>query len=300
MRFSIRTRVPQPASTNALAASRDGRFVAATSFDQKLRLYDARSLALLKTVHLGTSFPHALCFSPDGSLVASGGKALGLFDTATGKKRVALKGHRHELQSAAFSPDGARAYTASGNHYTPADWSVRAWDAATAAELWRWKGPTSVYAVDASPDGASVVAADRDGNVVLLDAATGGVRWQAQPGQWVYRVRYTPSGDAVVASGDSDFLAVLDPATGAHRALPLGARARVFAFTRDGATALVGRTSYGAPQNVVAIDLATGGTRWTSEALGRLPQGLELSPDGDALYVLMSDPHELVVFDRDA
>ena len=54
-------------------------------------------------------------------------------------------------------------YTVSGGHYTPADGSVRAWDAATAAELWRWKAPTSVFAVAASPDGASVAAADREG-----------------------------------------------------------------------------------------------------------------------------------------
>lgn len=299
MRFHIRARVPQPESTMALAASRDGRFVATTNFDQKLRVYDARSLALLKTLHLGTSFPHGLCFSPDGSLIGSGGKAIALFDTATWKKTIALKGHRHEVQGASFSPDGARVYTASGNHYTPADWSVRAWDPSTAAELWRWKGPTSVYAVAASPDGASVAAGDRNGGVILLDAATGAVRWQVQLERWVYRVRFTPSGDAIVASGDADSLAVLDPATGAHRSLPMGGSARAFALTRDGATAVVGRTSYGDPQSVVAIDLATGEVGWTSEPLGRLPQGLELSPGDDAIHVLMNDPHELVVFERD-
>ncbi len=299
MRFHIRTRIPQPGSTNALTASRDGRFVATTNFDQKLRVYDGRSLALLKTLHLGTSFPHGVCFSPDGSLVGSGGKAIILFDTTTWKKVGSLKGHRHEIQAATFSPDGARAYTGSGNHYTPADWSVRAWDPSSGAELWRWKGPTSVYAVAASPDGATVVAGDRDGRVVLLDAATGAVRWQTQPARWIYCLRFTPSGDAIVASGDSDFLAVIDPSTGAHRELPLGAGARTFAITRDGATALVGKTSYGDPQNVVAIDLATAETRWASEPLGRLPQGLALSPDDDAIYVLMNDPHELVVFERD-
>jgi DNA-binding beta-propeller fold protein YncE len=134
---------------------------------------------------------------------------------------------------------------------------------------------------------------------VMLDAVTGALRWQAQPGGWVYRVRFTPSGDALVASGDSDFLAALDPGTGAHRALPMGAGARAFAITSDGATAVVGQTVYGDPRGVVALDLATGETRWRSEALGRLPQGLELAPDDRALFVLMNDPNELVVFDRD-
>jgi len=62
----------------------------------------------------------------------------------------------------------------------------------------------------------------------------------------------------------------------------------------------VGKTTYGESQSAVAIDLATGETRWESEALGRLPQGLALSPDDDAIFVLMNDPHELVVFERDA
>jgi WD40 repeat protein len=299
MKFHERVRVAQPGSSQALAASRDGRFVATTNFDQKLRVYDARSLALLKTLHLGTSFPHALCFSPDGSRVGSGGKAIILFDTTTWKKELSLKGHRHEIQSATYSPDGARVYTASGSHYTPADWSVRAWDAASGAELWRWKGPTSVYAVAASPDGASVAAADRNGRVVLLDAVTGALRWQVQPCQWVYRLRFTPRGDALVASGDSDFLAVLDPVDGSHRSIETGASARAFALTRDGATAFVGQTVYGDPRGVVAVDLATGERRWESEALGRLPHGLELSPDDATVYALMSDPDELVVFERD-
>jgi WD40 repeat protein len=298
MRFQLRTRIPQPGSTTALAASRDGRFVATTNFDQKLRVYDGRTLALLKALHLGTSFPHAVCFSPDGSLVGSGGKAITLFDTATWKKLRSLKGHRHELQNATFSPDGARVFTGSGNNYTPADWSVRAWDQVTGAELWRWKARTSVFAVAASPDGTLVAAGDTGGRVALLDAATGAARWYVDVASWIYRLRFTPSGDAIVASGDADVLAVIDPATGAHRDLPLGNGARAFALTRDGATAIVGRTAYGDPCNLVAIDLATGDTRWQSEALGRLPQGLELSPDDDVIYVLMNDPHELIVLDR--
>lgn len=300
MRFHIRTRIPQPSSTNALSASLDGRFVATTCFDQKLRVYDARSLALLKTLHLGTSFPHGLCFSPDGSLVGSGGKAITLFDTTTWKKGVSLKGHRHEIQDAAFSPDGTRVYTGSGNHYTPADWSVRSWDPSSGAELWRWKGESSVFAVAVSPDGASVAAGDRDGRVMLLDAATGALRWQVKLESWVYCLRFTRSGDALVASGDSDSLSVLDPSTGAHRELPLNGMARAFAITRDGKTAVVGKTTYGESQSAVAIDLATGKTRWESEALGRLPQGVALSPNDDAIFVLMNDPHELVVFERDA
>ena len=36
------------------------------------------------------------------------------------------------------------------------------------------------------------------------------------------------------------------------------------------------------------------------ESAFRQPQGLALSPNDDAIFVLMNDPHELVVFERDA
>ncbi len=298
MEFRLRTRIPQPATSYGLDLSRDGRLLAASNFDQKLRVYDARSLDLLKTLHLGTSFPHAVRFSPDGQRVGSGGKALTLFDTTTWKKGVSLKGHRHEIQGAVFAPDGARAFTGSGNNYTPADWSVRAWDPSTGAELWRWKNATAVQAVAVSPDGKLVAAGDTRGHVALLDASDGSLRWQVHAGAWIYCVRFTPSGDAVVASGDDTALAVVDVADGKSRKIPIGTGGRAFALTRDGRTAIVGRGSYGDPRNVAAVDLATGAIGWTGDPLGYLPRGVALSPDESVLYVLAVGPDELVVFDR--
>lgn len=297
MRFHIRTRIPQPSSTNALSASLDGRFVATTCFDQKLRVYDARSLALLKTLHLGTSFPHGVCFSPDGSLVGSGGKAITLFDTTTWKKGISLKGHRHEIQDATFSPDGTRVYTGSGNNYTPADWTVRAWDAATGAAGWKWKSSNVLYAVAVSPDGKTVAAGDSGGTVTLLDADTGLPRATTRVGGWVYCLRFTPDGASVIASGDASELAVIATADAATRSIPMDHGARAFALTADGTTALVGATRYGEPAPLVAVDLTTGTVRARGPAVGRLPQGVEISPDDARLYVLVNDPNELLVFD---
>ncbi len=297
MKFALHTRVAASSSTNALALSPDGSLVAVTTFDQKCRLYRTDTMALLKSLHLGTAFPHALCFSPDGRAVASGGKALTLFDTTTWKKGVSLKGHRHELQDAAFSPDGSRVYTGSGNNYTPADWSLRAWDAATGDPLWKWKAATPVFAVAVSPDRKTVAAGDRNGTLTLLDAETGLARGAVATGGWIYHAAFVPDGSAVVASGDAHHLSVVSTADASLRTIPMPSGARAFALTPDGTTALVGGTAYGLPVELLALDLASGEVQGRGPTVGRLPQGVACSPDGLRLYVLVNDPHELLVFD---
>lgn len=90
---------------------------------------------------------------------------------------------------------------------------------------------------------------------------------------------------------------MLSVADGALRAIPLESRARAFALTRDGATAIVGGTQYGEAVPLAAYDVATGRTLAKGPKVGRLPQGVELSPDDKRLYVLVYDPHETLVFD---
>jgi WD40 repeat protein len=48
-----------------------------------------------------------------GVVTASSDKTARLWDAATGKQVVVLRGHDEEVSSAAFSPDGARVVTAS-------------------------------------------------------------------------------------------------------------------------------------------------------------------------------------------
>ncbi len=295
MKFTIETRIDIGSSTTALALSRDGAQVSVTSFDQKLRAYDTAGMKHLKTVHLGTSFPHAVCYSPDGRTVASGGKALTLFDTSTWKKRASLKGHSHEIQDATFSADGSRAFTASGNGYTPADWSVRAWDAATGAQLWRYKGPQQLYCVAASHDGRLVAAGDANGLVTIHDASNGDVKTTASAGAWTYEAHFTPDDREVIFVGDFDGLRAVNVANGAVREIATGCSARSIALTADAKRAFVGSTEYGNPVPLRVVDITRGEVVAEGPALGRLPQGVALSPDERRLYVLMNEPNELVV-----
>src|SRR5438270_780808 len=90
-----------------------------------------------------------------------------LWDAATGRELLTLKGHTGPVMSVAFSPDGARLASASY------DRTVRLWDATTGGELLALTGHTgSVWDVAFSPDGTRLASASLDQTVRLWDAAS--------------------------------------------------------------------------------------------------------------------------------
>ena len=67
---------------------------------------------------------NSVAFGPDGSLIvtASWDKTARIWDAATGKEMMVLRGHEDKVNSAAFSRDGLRIVTASG------DGTARIWE----------------------------------------------------------------------------------------------------------------------------------------------------------------------------
>ena len=87
---------------------------------------------------------------------------------ATAKEIAVLRGHESLVTSAAFSPDGARIVTASG------DKTARIWDAATGNLIVVLRGHESlVNSAAFSPDGTRIVTASFDMTARIWDAATG-------------------------------------------------------------------------------------------------------------------------------
>jgi WD40 repeat protein len=89
------------------------------TYSEPARLWDIRTGKLVR--ELGGGRPIAL--SPDGSIVAAGGKSVSLRDIRTGEELHRLTGHLKKTQSIAFSPDGRLIY-AGGSYGTTNIWEV--------------------------------------------------------------------------------------------------------------------------------------------------------------------------------
>jgi hypothetical protein len=112
--------------------------------------------------------------------------------------RLVLCGHENSVSSAAFSADGSRIVTASG------DKTARIWDAATGREISILRGHDgSVSSAAFSPDGSRVVTASGDKTTRIWDVATGKeISILRGHNDSVFSAAFSPDGSRIVtASG---------------------------------------------------------------------------------------------------
>jgi WD40 repeat protein len=125
-----------------------------------------------------------------------------LWDVATGKEAIALRGHTEAVWRVAYSPDGRRLFSSSH------DGTIRVWDATPLEEM-----PDSqplmlsghagrINCVVFSPDNRYLASAGMDGRIILWDAQSGR-KIQQLPGNNlpVHSLAFSPDGKRLAAVG---------------------------------------------------------------------------------------------------
>jgi len=95
----------------SVAFSPDGKVLAALSSAGHLHLWEkatGQEMSVLHTEDFAVKSVRQVAFSPDGKILALAGAHVLLWETASRKKIRAIQGHRGDVTSVAFAPDGTR------------------------------------------------------------------------------------------------------------------------------------------------------------------------------------------------
>lgn len=266
----------------------------------------------------------AVAFSPDGSLLASGGSdsIVRLWSVAGGQLTTSFPGHGGTINGVAFSPDGK--LLASCEQYK----LLKLWDLAASKELASTTAHDgSISSVSFAPDGKLLATTSRDhavklwsvpdlgakgtlaghrwdgfgvvwlaggsslasanggGYVHVWDVATG-ERTQGfgEQGEQLFALAGSPDGKLLAGGGQSS-LRLWSLESGKQEQRLTGFQANAVAFTPDGLTVVVG-TQDGP---VLLVEAATGAVRTTLKAHERPVWGVAVSPDGSRLATCSMD-----------
>ncbi|MBL8795761.1 MAG: PD40 domain-containing protein, partial [Planctomycetia bacterium] len=187
----------RPASgVSALALASDGRTVALAANNQSLVLWDAEAgkpLHILREPYRIRPAPLApepgegfrstytnpgnvvrtLAFSPDGTLLASGGgqydTSVSLWDVQTGRERHALLGHAYTARQVQFLSDGKSLLTIAGSNF------LHRWETATGKQVERQHNRAEIVGASANGELLAVRSFDPNGRsyAVALQTTAG-------------------------------------------------------------------------------------------------------------------------------
>ena len=201
----------------------DGTRIAAVFADRTLCIYDTTTGKTIFSPFKIDENPRSVVFSRDGKLVASGGKALRLWNVETRKK---VESFDINVYSLALSPDGkciAAGCEGKGiDIYAGDSYNIRVINLKLEkisshhdlipsgvgdikllkGEVWPspFKGHEGhVYSVAYSADGEQIASSSDDWTVRVWDVSTGSRRMFRSSSLWTYSVTFSPDGTQIVS-----------------------------------------------------------------------------------------------------
>ena len=229
----LRLELEHPGGIRAMAADRDGRFLATGGETRGVRIWDATT-GLADGPTLEHDGPVGdVAFAHDGRrlLTLSGDGRAALWDRGTGARLGPPIAHPGVVNAAVFATDGLTVITA-GEDGTARSWDAR--DGSPHGSTIETPGPVQIAV--SSPDGRIVFTAGADGGGRLWDLVTGlrltSIRHESPIRAAVFR----PDGGAFATSDEDGIARVWSTATGSPVGEPMrhDARVEALAFRPDG------------------------------------------------------------------
>jgi RNA polymerase sigma factor (sigma-70 family) len=288
--------VPEKASfVSKPVFTKDGTRLITGDRDHAIRFWDVATGKEQKKVDLGSTMPHRLAISPDGSLLAATGldekgnpeSRIRLIDVAQGKEKLKLSvlestdrfGHRQGFGEIAFTPDGTLLVAAG------IDECLIFFDPATGKEKQRLgNGFTNPGALVVAPDGKTIASVVGSRKIRLADLASGLSLFDiSMTPPALHGLDFASDGQTVAIAGGNKTITIWDAGTG-KEARRLEGHAGVvtgMSLAVDGNTLV----SAAEDKTVRFWDLKTGKELRKFDNLVGLQRG-SLAPDGKTLALV--------------
>jgi len=207
-----------PGGVPEVAYSPDGRMIASMGARQEIKLWEADSGELIRTLMGADEFTSSAAFSPDGNMLATAySTQVILWDPSNGEKLGTLAGesvgttvgYNLGVGQISFSPDGK--YLATANM----DGAPVIWDLTThtrVMSLVAEMSPTKGIAY--SPDGKSLATGGDEGIVRIRDARQGTELLSLNLGGIIHRVSFSPDGTYLAAASEDGSIKIWNAMTG--------------------------------------------------------------------------------------
>jgi WD40 repeat protein len=209
-KFEIQLRVSSERHSRTISSlswSHDSNKIVSGSWDTTIKIWNGKSLELLKTLNGHSDTVWSVSWNHDGRLIASGSgdKTIKIWDSS-GYKLQTLRGHSDWVQSVAWNHNSSKIVSGSN------DETIKVWHW-TKSTFYLWNGRMTwkilktlkchsrVFSVSWNHDGSRILSGSWDHQIKIWDSSTGIVlKILSDQSYWVRSVCWSPD-DSKIVSG---------------------------------------------------------------------------------------------------